>query len=320
MRTTLVALIVVFGVWPRVARAGDETLAHAKDLYASAAYDEALAALDRLEGTAPADARSIAEYRVFCLLALDRRDEARVRIDAMLHDNPQYVPSPDQVSPRIQSAIREVRRQSLPKIVLERYTAAKAAFERKDPQATQQFDGVLALLDDPDVQGAAALNDLRTVVTAFRDLTKAIAAPPELPAPRPLPAVPVGTVADTAPAKQTVEQPVTSGASSASAANILVIYTAADEDVVPPVALTHAVPPWIPSRADAAQDFHGTLELLIDEQGKVVSASVRASIHPIYNNVLVRAARGWTFTPARKQGVPVRYLKVVEIHLKPTGS
>ncbi len=71
---------------------------------------------------------------------------------------------------------RDVRRQSLPKIVLERYALAKAAFERKDPRAGQQFDGVLALLDDPDIQAAPALTDLRTIVAAFRDLTKAVEA------------------------------------------------------------------------------------------------------------------------------------------------
>src|SRR5262249_61402479 len=118
---------------------------------------------------------SVAEYRVFCRLALDRRDEARHDIEAILQDNPQYAPSADQASPRIQSVIRDVRRQSLPKIVLVRYASAKAAFERKDPQAAQQFENGLALMDDPDVNGSPALTDLRTWVTAFRDRTKAVA-------------------------------------------------------------------------------------------------------------------------------------------------
>ena len=57
----------------RAASAAD-TLAQAKELYASAAYDEALAVLDRLQGAAMvSETTSIAEYRVFCLLALDRR-------------------------------------------------------------------------------------------------------------------------------------------------------------------------------------------------------------------------------------------------------
>jgi hypothetical protein len=81
--------------------------------------------LDQLQNAAPAeDSTSIAEYRVFCLLALDRRDEARKSIDDILHNNPHYLPSADQASPRIQSVFRDVRRQSLPKIVMERYAAA----------------------------------------------------------------------------------------------------------------------------------------------------------------------------------------------------
>ena len=44
---------------------------------------------------------------------------------------------------------------------------------------------------------------------------------------------------------------------------------------------------------------------------------MRAAVHPSYNAVLLRAVRGWKFLPARRQGTPVRYLKVVDIYLKP---
>jgi len=36
-----------------------------------------------------------------------------------------------------------------------------------------------------------------------------------------------------------------------------------------------------------------------------------------YNAVLLRAVRLWKFLPAMKDGVPVRYRKVVGIHLRP---
>jgi len=276
------------------ASAADDTLARAKGLYASAAYDEALALLDRLQSAAPAeDPTSVAEYRVFCLLALDRRDEARQNIDRILHDNPLYLPSPDQASPRIQSVFRDVRRQSLPKIVMERYAAAKAAFERKDSRAGQQFDDVLALLNDPDLQEASALSDLRAVASAFRDLTKALAAS----APPP--------VADTPIIQQTAIVPAPD-----------VIYTAADADVVPPVAQSQRLPPWRPASNEAAREFTGALRLLIDQSGAVVSATMSASARPAYDPLLLRAAREWKFAPARKQGAPVRYLKLIEIRLK----
>jgi hypothetical protein len=307
-RTTAALALVIAG-WTTVvgAASASDTLAQAKELYASAAYDEALAVLDRLQsGASVSETTSITEYRVYCLLALDRRDEARKDIEGILHDNPQYLPSDDQASPRIQSVFRDVRRQALPKIVLERYAIAKASFERKDPQAGPQFDSVLTLLDDPDVQAAPALSDLRTVVTAFRDLTKAMSAQTVSPTmPRPLDA---GGPKSPAPTPAVDPQPSDSPR----------IYTSADPDVAPPIAQTQRIPPWIPTaRAIAAQEFHGTLELLIDETGAVVSSAMRTSAHPTYNQLLLRATREWKFMPARRQGVPVRYLKIVEIHLKP---
>jgi hypothetical protein len=190
--------------------------------------------------------------------------------------------------------------------VLERYAIAKASFERKDPQAGPQFDRVLTLLDDPDVQATPALSDLRTVVTAFRDLTKAMAAQTVSP---------------------TIARPLDAGGSNSPTPSPAVdpqpsdsprIYTSADSDVAPPIAQSQRIPPWIPTaRAIAAQEFHGTLELLIDETGAVMSSAMRTSAHPTYNQLLLRATREWKFMPARRQGVPVRYLKIVDIHLKP---
>jgi tetratricopeptide (TPR) repeat protein len=289
----LVLLLAGLTAGVHTTSASDDTLARAKGLYASAAYDEALAVLDRLQSETPVeDPTSIAEYRVFCLLALDRRDEARKNIDRILHDNPLYLPSPDQASPRIQSVFRDVRRQSLPKIVMERYAAAKAAFERKDSSAAQQFDDLLALLDDPDVQEASALSDLRAVASAFRDLTKALAASPP-------PIAGAGIVPQAAIAQAPD-----------------VIYTAADADVIPPVAQSQRVPQWRPSPNEAVREFTGALRLLIDQSGAVVSATMSASTRPAYDQLLLKAARDWKFAPARKQGMPVRYLKLIEIRLK----
>ena len=284
--------------------AAADTLAQAKELYASAAYDEALAVLDRLQRADPGSETAIAEYRVFCLLALDRRDEAQKDIEDILHTNPAYMPSGDQTSPRIQSVFRDVRRQSLPRIVMERYAIAKASFERKDPQAAPQFDDVLALLEDPDVQATPALNDLKTVVTAFRDLTKAMAAT-QAPAPPPGPA-----------AAQAIAPPSAAGPELPES---LRIYSSTDEGVAPPVPQSQRIPPWIPDRAIAGQNFRGTLELIVDETGAVASATMRASAHPTYNRLLLRAARDWKFTPARRDGKPVRYLKIVEVNLKPAS-
>jgi len=90
----------------------------------------------------------------------------------MLNDDPLYQPAEDSASPRVLSVFRETRRLLLPGIVRERYAAAKAAFERRDPQARERFELVLTLLDDPEIHTLPTFADLRTVVAAFRDVCR----------------------------------------------------------------------------------------------------------------------------------------------------
>jgi hypothetical protein len=180
---------------------------------------------------------------------------------------------------------------------VERYTAAKAAFERKDARAVQQFDEVLALLDDHDLDQTSTLTDLKAVASAFRDLAKVVAASGP-------------SVANVRPAQQPAlpQEPVRD-----------IVYTAADADVTPPVAQSQKMPMWRPSPLEAVQEFKGALRLLIDESGAVVSATMPATTRAVYDQLLIRAARDWKFLPAQKQGTPVRYLKLIEIQLKPTA-
>src|SRR5215471_12798791 len=172
----IIGLLVWLGLLPATARA-QETLAHAKDLYLSAAYDEALAVLEQLKSQ-PATTTEVQQYRMFCLLALQRGDEARNAIEDIVTADPFYRPSETQTSPRILSVFQETRKAMLPGLVQRSYANAKALFEKKDPQALSQFELVLKLLDDPDLKNAAQLADMRTVVSGFRDLSKAMASAP----------------------------------------------------------------------------------------------------------------------------------------------
>jgi TonB family protein len=292
------SVLVFLATYAGIVSASGESLDRAKSLYASAAYDEALSVLDQLSGPpAPDDPTTVAAYRVYCLLALDRQEEARALIDRLLHQSPFFVPSADEAPPKIQTLFRDVRRATLPKIVRERYTDAKAAFERKDPLTARQFDDLLTLLDDPDLRDWSAAADLRAVASAFRDLAKAVALPAS--------AVAVARLADvqTQPAAQFPLEPPD------------VTYSLADEDVTPPVSLVQRTPPWRPSASEASQDYRGVLRLVIDRSGAVESASMATGTRPWYDQALIRAARDWKFQPAQKQGRPVRYLKVIEIHL-----
>src|SRR5215470_5219031 len=239
--------VLLLAVLAGIVSASGEGLDRAKSLYASAAYDEALTVLDQLSGTpAPDDPTSIAAYRVYCLLALDRQDEARTLIDGLLHQSPFFVPSAEEAPPHIQTIFRDVRRATLPRIARERYADAKAAFERKDPQTARQFDELLTLLDDPDLRDWSAGADLRAVASAFRDLAKAVAATSVSPA----------GAARAAEVRPQLPLPPLEPPD--------VIYTTADQDVTPPVSLTQRTPQWRPLGFEATQDYRGVLRLVID--------------------------------------------------------
>ena len=139
----------------------ENPLTAARDLYASARYDEALAVLNGLPSDAVAsDRKSIEQYRSLCLLALGRGSEAESAIAAVVTADPMFVPGEADASPRVRLAFSEVRQRLLPQIATTRYAAAKAAYDRKDYSAAEaQFRSLLTLLDDPQMGGR--LPDLR---------------------------------------------------------------------------------------------------------------------------------------------------------------
>src|SRR5439155_16866512 len=166
--------------------AGQESLGAARDLYASAAYEDALSVLSRLPAAVTSEeTRAIAQYRAFCLLALGRATEAERAIETVVFAQPSFHPSDSDASPRLRAAFTDVRRRMLPGIVQERYAGAKAAFDRKEFEAARDgFGTVVDLLSDPDLAEAAKqapLSDLRTLAAGFRDLSTTAAAPPPRP-------------------------------------------------------------------------------------------------------------------------------------------
>ena len=69
--------------------AQQDSLARAKDFYASAAYEEALQVLDKLHGApSSSDSTEVAAYQVFCLVALGRTDEATHAIETIVKTDP----------------------------------------------------------------------------------------------------------------------------------------------------------------------------------------------------------------------------------------
>jgi hypothetical protein len=285
--------------------ANQDTLTHAKDLYASAAYDEALAVLDRLQLDPPVtDAAEVGQYRAFCLLALGRTDEGRRAIEALVESNPLFLPSEEQTSPRLVAVFRDVRRQLLPRLVRNSYADAKSAFDQKELQrAATGFDRVLLLLNDPDSTAFEGSVDIRMLATGFRDLSQVGSTA----------AAPATTASASAPgpAAQKPEAPPEAPAPRRT-------YGPEDTSVTAPVVVSQTLPPWRYSKlAEAHREYQGVLALVIDEKGNVQSVALLEGVQPEYNAVLVKAARLWKFLPAMKDGVPVQYRKVVRIHLSP---
>jgi TonB family protein len=76
------------------------------------------------------------------------------------------------------------------------------------------------------------------------------------------------------------------------------------------------MPMWNPANpVDKLRDYRGTLELIIDETGKVTSATITRSINASYDPLLVKAAQAWQFKPAMRGGTPVKYRYALDIHL-----
>src|SRR5829696_6225240 len=106
------------------------SLTAARELYASARYDEALVVLNALkprDGSASADVKTIEQYRSLCLLALGRADEAESAIAAVVTVDPFFAPTESEASPRVRAAFSDVRLKLLPGIASARYEAAKLA-------------------------------------------------------------------------------------------------------------------------------------------------------------------------------------------------
>jgi TonB family protein len=280
-------------------QAAQESLSAARDLYASAAYEDALAVLNRLPNNnrAAEEVRAIDQYRAFCLLALGRTSEAEHAIEAVVSGEPTYQPA-GEVSPRVRAAFSDVRKRMLPAIIQQQYAIAKAAYDRKEfAAAAAGFARVLAVMADPAAATAVSqppLADLRTLAAGFRDLSTSAATPPPLPTAVAMAAAVVPPPPPPPPAPPRVYSPM-------------------DVNVVPPLAVHQELPPF---QGQPLMSKQGLIEILIDETGIVEAAQMRESVSVQYDNQALAAARTWRYRPATVDGVPVKFKKTISITVK----
>jgi TonB family protein len=298
-----VGLVMLASAASLTGAAEQDSIAAARDLYASAAYEDALAVLNRLpeSGRPPDEANSIEQYRAFCLLALGRTAEAEHAIEMVVASEPTYRPAND-LSPRVRNAFSDVRRRVLPSIIQQRYMQAKASFDRKEfAAAASGFAQVLDTMNDPDaatVINQPPLSDLRTLALGFKDLATNAVPPPPLPAAPP---------PSTAPAAPMAEPPAPKAPR---------LFTSNDAEVTPPTVIRQELPTY-PGQVPIAKQ--GMIEVIIDETGAVESALMRISVSPAYDQMALAAVRAWRYRPATMNGLPVKYRKAVQVTIRPTG-
>jgi TonB family protein len=314
---TLVALTVLLLSIPRIH--AQDALATARSLYASAAYDEALKALQEIADSAPPSAiREIEQYRFLCLLALGRSSEAKESITAVVTADPLYKLDENTISPRVVDAFRAVRREVLPDVTNAIYNVGKAAFDRKDYRIAElQLRKVIALGGDPDMPGGK-VEDIVKLSKGFLDLTVTALNPPPQQAPMNASTNPVAPNGTPAPSSA-ANNPAPTGAAPAGNApppqtkRVEVANQPGSGEIRPPMAIKQAVPPVPPDLSRFGQLRSGEIEVLIDETGKVQTAKVIASIHPVYDAMVMAAAKTWRYDPATADGVPVKYRKRIKI-------
>jgi len=279
-----------------------DLLSNAKDQYAAAAYEDALATLTRVEQASPDVARQVEQYRVFCLFALGRTAEAETSAEAFMRSQP--LARLDDASPRIEAMFLAVRKRLLPSLIRAEYRTARSALDEKNfPKGEPHLIQTRKMLAAAQEAGAwdEGLADLSVLVDGFIELgRRAAPAPAEAP---PQPAAPVATPRE-ADSRPRAEAPVA-----------VAIYTTGDEGVVPPVVIDQTLPS-LPSALRGIMRLArptGLLDVLVDETGTVQASEIRQSTHPSYDALLLNASRGWKYRPATKDGTPVRFRKRILI-------
>jgi TonB family protein len=286
---------------PSVARGADD-LSTAKELYAAAAYEDALTLLGKLSessSTAPDVAAQIDVYRSFCLYALGRTQEAEAVAQSLLRKNPLFKPQSEDLSPRVEAMFTQVRKQLLPGLIREKYRAAKAAVDRKEfVEAEPQLVLVRDMIKQAEQLGIRdeSVTDLGVLADGFLDLARAATAPKAAATPAPA----ASTTAATKPDLPTAPR----------------VFDATSAGVVQPVAVRQSLPSPPLALSKLLVGKRGVLEVTIDTEGKVVEAVMRDSVNSAYDTMVINAAKMWRFKPATKDGVPVRFVKEIGVAIQ----
>src|SRR5262245_15433279 len=323
-RLVIIALVLAGAI----AVQAQDPLSAAKDLYASAAYEDALSTLSHIDAgsSAPDVARQADEYRAFCLYALGRTREAESLAETMVRKHPLARLESDDASPRLETMFTDVRRRLLPSLIREQFRSARAAIDQKNLAAAEpQLKDARLMIAEADKLGIKddSLGDLGVLVDGFLGLIQS-AAEARLASQNPAaaPSAAVGAPANavsrpaSAPATSPVREPQNVAAPSPAGEKALDTaraYTIGDDGVKPPVTIDQRMPAMPLQLLSIVRAAHarGMVDGLIDETGRVADVTLRQTLNPAFDPLLMRTARDWKYLPATKDGVPVRFVKTI---------
>jgi TonB family protein len=83
----------------------------------------------------------------------------------------------------------------------------------------------------------------------------------------------------------------------------------------PPRVVDQRMPTRVPSPFPVPRGSYTSLELKIDERGRVTAARITSSGAPFYDQSLLEAARTWRFRPAREDGHPAAVVHSMNVSI-----
>jgi tetratricopeptide (TPR) repeat protein len=252
-----------------------DRLAESRTLYESAEYDRALAVMDTIDSAAmsPEQRRNHAIYQALCLLALDRRPQAEAKIEGILQADPLF--RPEGAAPRFVALVDDVRRRVAPGLALQHYRKGKAFFDQKEYDvAISEFTMALQLVEEAGSADPEGIANTRMLADGFRDLARQALAAARAP-------------------------------SSAEAS------TPPPPTMNPPVVIRQELPSW-PKDLPMPRQL-GLLDVLVSSSGDVKSATIVRGLNPVYDVMLLSAAKEWKYKPATRDGRPIAQIRRLAI-------
>lgn len=331
-----------------------DPLGEVRALYASAAYEDTLALLTKVDDPTLQDAAD--EYRALCLLALNRAAAAEEAVAAIIRRRPHTPGDLGTRPPKFVALYTSVRARLLPSLATSTYTSAKGSFEAGDMAlAARQFRDALSLLrvtreqapESPlaaefevlasgflslaerrlaDARAAAAPREPEALtvagVTGLATVFRSAPADMILVSAAPTPGKGDGAPAATttrvsADAMRLVSHAAAGAGSALPFTPVPRVFDATDSDVTPPVVIEQKLPRWKPPHAMLRQRrFVGRVEVIVDIDGTVASAEILQPSFSLYDDQILKATKDWRYQPALKREFPVQFRRIIDYVLR----